>query len=216
MFTSAADEKLLPTKSDGCDVGPATDQLTQDKHGRRLGFVSECITELLGAHLKDKGHCCQEHAGQTHSGGLMSESGHSEGREPPLNRRLAAIYHQCLCINFPDASSSVKGPKLTDFEEQELMQKWQEILGPSNEVMVRCVVRWWGVMAAQQGVTGALPDRWLRWRSSARAAASASAWRPTAGTTTSARSSRKGRSAAVGSSSVGTNCWRRVPLCFSS
>lgn len=91
--------------------------------------------EPLGTHLRDKGHCCQEHAGQTHSDGLMSASGSSEGRELPLN----AIYHQCLCVNFPDAGAAVKGPKLTDFEEQELMKKWQEILGPSNEVMVRCV-----------------------------------------------------------------------------
>uniref|UniRef100_A0A8C4IMZ5 Multiple PDZ domain protein n=1 Tax=Dicentrarchus labrax TaxID=13489 RepID=A0A8C4IMZ5_DICLA len=54
------DEKLLQTKSEGSDVSPATDQLTEDKHGM----------------------------------------------------------------------------KLTAFEEEELMKKWQEILGPSNEVVV--------------------------------------------------------------------------------
>ncbi|XP_045921845.1 multiple PDZ domain protein-like isoform X4 [Micropterus dolomieu] len=55
-----ADEKPLQTMSEGSDVSPATDQLTEDKHGR----------------------------------------------------------------------------KLTPFEEEELMKKWQEILGPSNEVVV--------------------------------------------------------------------------------
>lgn len=35
VFTSAADEK--PRQSEGSDVSPATDQLTEDKHGRRLG-----------------------------------------------------------------------------------------------------------------------------------------------------------------------------------
>lgn len=29
------------------------------------------------------------------------------------------------------------GPKLTPTEEDELMKKWQEILGPNNEVVVR-------------------------------------------------------------------------------
>ncbi|KAL7374804.1 hypothetical protein ABVT39_007383 [Epinephelus coioides] len=55
-----ADEKALQTKSEGSDVSPATDQLTEDKHGM----------------------------------------------------------------------------KLTAFEEEELMKKWQEILGPTNEVVV--------------------------------------------------------------------------------
>ncbi|XP_041820522.1 multiple PDZ domain protein isoform X3 [Chelmon rostratus] len=54
------DEKPLQTKSEGSDVSPAMDQLTEDKHGM----------------------------------------------------------------------------KLTPFEEEELMKKWQEILGPSNEVVV--------------------------------------------------------------------------------
>ncbi|XP_042367906.1 multiple PDZ domain protein isoform X2 [Plectropomus leopardus] len=54
------DEKALQTKSEGSDVSPATDQLTEDKHGIRL----------------------------------------------------------------------------TAFEEEELMKKWQEILGPTNEVVV--------------------------------------------------------------------------------
>uniref|UniRef100_A0A671WSL4 Multiple PDZ domain protein n=1 Tax=Sparus aurata TaxID=8175 RepID=A0A671WSL4_SPAAU len=54
------DEKPLQTKSEGSDVSPATDQLTEDKHAM----------------------------------------------------------------------------KLTPFEEEELMKKWQEILGPSNEVVV--------------------------------------------------------------------------------
>ncbi|XP_049423695.1 multiple PDZ domain protein isoform X3 [Epinephelus fuscoguttatus] len=54
------DEKALQTKSEGSDVSPATDQLTEDKHGM----------------------------------------------------------------------------KLTAFEEEELMKKWQEILGPTNEVVV--------------------------------------------------------------------------------
>nr|XP_046237323.1 multiple PDZ domain protein-like isoform X5 [Scatophagus argus] len=57
---AAQDEKLLQTKSEGSDVGPATDQLTEDKHGMQL----------------------------------------------------------------------------TPFEEEELTKKWQEILGPSNEVVV--------------------------------------------------------------------------------
>ncbi|CAI5668721.1 unnamed protein product [Oreochromis niloticus] len=56
----AEDEKQLHTKSEGSDVSPATDQLTEDKHE----------------------------------------------------------------------------PSLTPFEEEELMKKWQEILGPSNEVVV--------------------------------------------------------------------------------
>ncbi|XP_070849423.1 multiple PDZ domain protein [Chaetodon trifascialis] len=56
----STDEKPLQTKSEGSDVSPATDQLTEDKH------------EI----------------------------------------------------------------KLTAFEEEELMKKWQEILGPSNEVVV--------------------------------------------------------------------------------
>ncbi|XP_076580988.1 multiple PDZ domain protein isoform X3 [Chaetodon auriga] len=56
----STDEKPLQTKSEGSDVSPATDQLTEDKHGM----------------------------------------------------------------------------KLTPFEEEELMKKWQEILGPSNEVVV--------------------------------------------------------------------------------
>ncbi|KAM9836431.1 multiple PDZ domain protein [Aulostomus maculatus] len=54
------DEKQLQTKSEGSDVNPATDQLTDDKHG----------------------------------------------------------------------------PKLSPFQEEELTKKWQEILGPSNEVVV--------------------------------------------------------------------------------
>lgn len=29
-----------------------------------------------------------------------------------------------------------EGPEQTPFEEEELMKKWQEILGPSNEVVV--------------------------------------------------------------------------------
>uniref|UniRef100_A0A668W7G3 Multiple PDZ domain protein n=1 Tax=Oreochromis aureus TaxID=47969 RepID=A0A668W7G3_OREAU len=57
---AAEDEKQLHTKSEGSDVSPATDQLTEDKHE----------------------------------------------------------------------------PSLTPFEEEELMKKWQEILGPSNEVVV--------------------------------------------------------------------------------
>lgn len=39
VFTVAADEKALQTKSEGSDVSPATDQLTEDKHGRRLGIL---------------------------------------------------------------------------------------------------------------------------------------------------------------------------------
>ncbi|XP_053198884.1 multiple PDZ domain protein [Scomber japonicus] len=57
---AAADEKQLQTKGEGSDVSPATDQLTEDKHGM----------------------------------------------------------------------------KQTPSEEEELMKKWQEILGPSNEVVV--------------------------------------------------------------------------------
>lgn len=70
----------------------------------------------------------------------MSESGTSEGQDPLPNGRLAAARHKCLCVNFPDACSAVNGPKLTDLEERELMKKWQEILGPSNEVMVRFIL----------------------------------------------------------------------------
>uniref|UniRef100_A0A668W605 Multiple PDZ domain crumbs cell polarity complex component n=1 Tax=Oreochromis aureus TaxID=47969 RepID=A0A668W605_OREAU len=58
---AAEDEKQLHTKSEGSDVSPATDQLTEDKHE----------------------------------------------------------------------------PSLTPFEEEELMKKWQEILGPSNEVVAQ-------------------------------------------------------------------------------
>lgn len=39
VFTVTTDEKPLQTKSEGSDVSPATDQLTEDKHGRRLGFL---------------------------------------------------------------------------------------------------------------------------------------------------------------------------------
>ncbi|XP_059210532.1 multiple PDZ domain protein [Centropristis striata] len=60
------DEKPLQTKSEGSDVSPATDQLTEDKHGM----------------------------------------------------------------------------KLTAFEEEELMKKWLEILGPSNEVVVAQVEKY--------------------------------------------------------------------------
>ncbi|XP_034532121.1 multiple PDZ domain protein isoform X5 [Notolabrus celidotus] len=60
------DEKALQTKSDGSGVGPATDLLTEDKHGM----------------------------------------------------------------------------KLSAFEEDELMKKWQEILGPSNEVVVAQVEKY--------------------------------------------------------------------------
>lgn len=38
VFAVTTDEKTLQTKSEGSDVSPATDQLTEDKHGRRLGF----------------------------------------------------------------------------------------------------------------------------------------------------------------------------------
>lgn len=48
VFTFAADEKLRQAKSEGSDVSPATDQLTQDKHGRRLGVVSEYISAATG------------------------------------------------------------------------------------------------------------------------------------------------------------------------
>lgn len=36
VFTVSTDEKQLHTKSEGSDVSPATDQLTEDKHGRRM------------------------------------------------------------------------------------------------------------------------------------------------------------------------------------
>lgn len=48
LFTFAADEKLRQTKSEGSDVSPAADQLTEDKHGRRPGFVSEYISAAAG------------------------------------------------------------------------------------------------------------------------------------------------------------------------
>lgn len=38
VFTVTADEKALLTKSEGSDVSPAPDQLTEDEQGRRLGF----------------------------------------------------------------------------------------------------------------------------------------------------------------------------------
>ncbi|XP_026208412.1 multiple PDZ domain protein isoform X3 [Anabas testudineus] len=60
------DEKTLQTKSEGSDVSPAADQLTEDKHG----------------------------------------------------------------------------VKLTPFEEEQLMKKWQEILGPSNEIIVAQVEKY--------------------------------------------------------------------------
>lgn len=53
-----------------------------------------------------------------------------------------------------------------------------------------------------------LPGRWLRWRSSVRAAAWASAWKQTAATTTSAQSFPRGPSAAAASCSVATSYWR--------
>lgn len=60
VFAVAADEKTLQTKSEGSDVGPATDQLTEDKHGRRLGFLffKYDSKEILGTRLIDKGCCC--------------------------------------------------------------------------------------------------------------------------------------------------------------
>lgn len=38
----------------------------------------------------------------------------------------------CYCITY----CVFEEPSLTPFEEEELMKKWQEILGPSNEVVV--------------------------------------------------------------------------------
>lgn len=48
VFTFAADETLRQTKSEGSDVSPASDQLAEDKHGRRLGVVSEYISAATG------------------------------------------------------------------------------------------------------------------------------------------------------------------------
>lgn len=48
VFTFAADEKLRRTKSEASDVSTATDQLTEDKRGRRPGFVSEYISVAAG------------------------------------------------------------------------------------------------------------------------------------------------------------------------
>lgn len=72
--------------------------------------------------------------------------GGSEGQEIGPGAAWPALHHQCLCVHVPDAG----GPKLTDLEEQELTKKWQEILGPSNEVMVR-LVGGEGVTAGQEG-----------------------------------------------------------------
>lgn len=50
VFTFATDEKLLQTKSEGSDVSTATDQLTEDRHGRKLGFVFRYIS-WAGGHV---------------------------------------------------------------------------------------------------------------------------------------------------------------------
>lgn len=56
VFTVSTDEKQLHTKSEGSDVSPATDQLTEDKHGRRLRCFFPCaLAETLGPNLTDKG-----------------------------------------------------------------------------------------------------------------------------------------------------------------
>lgn len=60
VIAVTTDEKTLETKSEGSDVSPAADQLTEDKHGRRLGFFFKYASkEILGTHLTDKGCCCQ-------------------------------------------------------------------------------------------------------------------------------------------------------------
>lgn len=55
VFAVTTDEKPLQTKNEGSDVSPATDKLTEDKHGRRLGFFFKCISQDTGrTHLTDK------------------------------------------------------------------------------------------------------------------------------------------------------------------
>lgn len=56
MYLLTTDEKLLQTKSEGSDVSAATGQLTEDKHGMFLSAPAK----LLGIHLTDKRHCCQQ------------------------------------------------------------------------------------------------------------------------------------------------------------
>lgn len=102
----------------------------------------------LGTHLKDTGHCCQEHADQTHSDGLMSKSGDSpqfllHARCRPLSQVSFFFF-----FNSTDACAAVTGVKLTGLAEEELMKKWQEILGPSNEVIVSCFC---GIYLAENG-----------------------------------------------------------------
>ena len=53
VFTAAADEKQLQTKGEGSDVSPATDQLTEDKHGRRLGSFFKHTSRDTG-HISDR------------------------------------------------------------------------------------------------------------------------------------------------------------------
>lgn len=53
VFTATTHEKPLQTKSEGSDVSPATDQLTEDKHGRRLGFFFKYTSRDTG-HTSDR------------------------------------------------------------------------------------------------------------------------------------------------------------------
>lgn len=58
VFAVSSDEKTFQTKSEGSDVSPTTDQLTEDRHGRRLGFFfKHAGREIVGTHLTDKGYC---------------------------------------------------------------------------------------------------------------------------------------------------------------
>ena len=46
-----ADEEPPQTKSEGSDVSAAMDQLTEDKHGRRLGLGFFTAGKILGARV---------------------------------------------------------------------------------------------------------------------------------------------------------------------
>lgn len=71
-----------------------------------------------------------------HSDGLMSAS--SNWTRSTLGQRVVLLGQPlitCLCLP-PHTPPAVTGTKLTELQEEELTNKWLEILGPSNEVMV--------------------------------------------------------------------------------
>ena len=116
--------------------------------------------EILGIHLTDKGHCCQDHTDQQNTlwwlrlvasqivaivffflwiGAVFFFLQTLESCQMYVAllavNDLNHLLWFCILTQVPcNVFSQVM--KLTPFEEEELMKKWQEILGPSNEVVV--------------------------------------------------------------------------------